>query len=203
MFASNAPYRRLWTMSWFSGPRTARLVTARDALPGSPQPRYHVADRHAVLGTSLSGPWPAGFDVLYLGMGCFWGAERRMWSLSGVHSTAVGYQGGWTPHPTYREVCTGQTAHAETVRVVYDSNHVTTERILAEFWENHDPTQGYRQGNDVGTQYRSVILWTHPEQEVSATDSRDRYSQALTSHGLGPITTEIAPASEWPFYLAE
>ncbi len=159
---------------------------------------------HVVLGTPIEGPWPAGSQVIHLAMGCFWGVERIFWREEGVVTTAAGYQGGWTPHPTYEQTCTGRTGHAETVRVVYDPQRTSAERLLKVFWENHDPTQGNRQGNDIGTAYRSAIYWTTPEQEQAAYATRDAFQRELTAHGHGPITTEIRPASEaGEFYLAE
>ncbi|GIU84151.1 MAG: peptide methionine sulfoxide reductase MsrA [Acidimicrobiales bacterium] len=160
-----------------------------------------VPDRHEVLDRPLKGPFPPGTCRLLLGMGCFWGAERRFWSLRGVWTTAVGYAGGFTPNPTYEEVCTGLTGHAEVVLVVYEPQTLPHEEVLAVFWEGHDPTQGMRQGNDVGTQYRSVILWTDQTQREVAERSRDVYQSLLRRAGLGAITTEIRQAG--PFYYAE
>jgi peptide-methionine (S)-S-oxide reductase len=158
---------------------------------------------HTVLGTSLSGPWPDNPEVIYLGMGCFWGAEKKFWRLSGVVGTSVGYMGGFTPHPTYEEVCTGRTGHTETVMVAYDLNLLSTYDVLKVFWENHDPTQGFAQGNDVGTQYRSALYWTTEQQHEVADATRDAYNDALAARGFDPITTEIAPAADRPYYLAE
>ena len=160
-----------------------------------------VPARHAVLGTPLEPPFPDGFERAEFGMGCFWGAERVFWRVSGVHTTAVGYAGGFTPNPTYRDVCSGRTNHAEVVRVVFDPKATSYEELLRLFWENHDPTQGMRQGNDVGTQYRSAILWTTEEQRAAAEASRDAYQRVLADAGYGQITTEIAAAG--PFYYAE
>ena len=157
--------------------------------------------RHPVLGTDLQGPWPDGHEVAVLGLGCFWGAERRFWTLEGVHVTAVGYAGGDTEGPNYREVCRGDTMHAEVVLVVYDPARLPYERILARFWESHDPTQGMRQGNDVGTQYRSAIYTTSGAQRDAALASRAAYQAALFAARLGTITTEIADAG--PFWYAE
>ena len=176
------------------------MVTPAEALPGRSS-EMPVAERHTVLGTPLRGPWPGGYQVAYFGMGCFWGAERLFWQVPGVYSTAAGYQGGYTPNPTYEEVCTGRTGHAEVVQVVYDPAAVQYADLLKVFWENHDPTQGMRQGNDIGTQYRSVIYTTTPEQFAEATASRDAFAPAVQAAGMGPITTEIAPAG--PFYYAE
>jgi len=177
------------------------LPTPDQALPGRDRPLGTLPERHAVLGNPLSGPIPDGFAEAYFGMGCFWGAERRFWQVAGVWTTAVGYQGGTTPNPTYEETCTGLTGHTEAVRVVYDPSVVSYVDLLKIFWETHDPTQGYRQGNDVGTQYRSTLYWTTEEQRVEAEDSRDRYQRALTAAGLGSITTEISAPP--PFYYAE
>jgi peptide-methionine (S)-S-oxide reductase len=171
-----------------------------DALPGRDQ-QIPVPSSHEILGHPLLPPFPEGIEYLYLGLGCFWGAERIFWQTPGVWTTAVGYAGGSTPNPTYREVCTGQTGHAEVVLVAYDSRQVTTEEILRRFWEGHDPTQGMRQGNDMGTQYRSAIYWRTPEQRDAALASRDAYQAALSAAGRGSITTEIAEAG--PFYPAE
>ena len=160
-----------------------------------------VADRHYVNDRPLKGPYPEGSEVIYFGLGCFWGAERLFWKLPGVHVTAVGYQGGHTPNPTYEEVCTGRTGHTEAVKVVFDPKQISLEEVLGTFWEEHDPTQGMRQGNDVGTQYRSAIYTTTLEQAAAVEKSRKMYQDALAARGLGKITTEIAPAK--PFYYAE
>jgi peptide-methionine (S)-S-oxide reductase len=160
-----------------------------------------VPARHFVLDTPLEPPYPSGMEVAYFALGCFWGAERRFWQVDGVFSTASGYQGGYTPNPTYEEVCSGRTGHAEVVKVVFDPARVSYRDLLKVFWEAHDPTQGMRQGNDVGTQYRSAIYATSPEQRAAADASRDRYERALDAAGLGRITTEIADAG--PFYYAE
>ena len=180
------------------------MVTREEALPGRHTRPYAVAPDHVVLGTPLEGPWPDGAQVLYLAMGCFWGVERIFWKLPGVVVTAVGYTGGYTLNPTYEETCTGLTGHAETVRVVYDPAVTSAEALLAVFWENHDPTQGNRQGNDVGTAYRSAIFWTTPEQEAAALATRDAFQKVLRDNGFGAITTEIRAAAEaGEFYLAE
>jgi peptide-methionine (S)-S-oxide reductase len=171
------------------------------ALPGRPEPAFTIPERHAVLGTPIAGPVPQGMAEAFFGMGCFWGAERRFWQLPGVYSTAVGYQGGSTPHPTYDETCTGLTGHTEAVRVVYDPAVIPYDDLLRVFWETHDPTQGFRQGNDRGTQYRSALYWTSDEQRVAAEASRERYQGALSAAGLGAITTELLPAPT--FYYAE
>jgi peptide-methionine (S)-S-oxide reductase len=160
-----------------------------------------VPERHEVLGTPLRGPWPAGSELAVFGMGCFWGAERLFWKLPGVYSTAVGYAGGITPNATYEEVCTGRTGHAEVVQVVFDPATIPYQRLLKVFWENHDPTQGMRQGNDVGTQYRSAIYPTTDEQLAAAQASRDGFAPVATAAGYGEITTEIGKLDQ--FYYAE
>jgi peptide-methionine (S)-S-oxide reductase len=177
-----------------------RMPTPEQAPPGRSQ-RLRVAAAHFVNGHPLEPPFPAGMQLALFGMGCFWGAERKFWQTPGVYSTAVGYAGGFTPNPTYAEVCSGYTAHAEVVRVVFDPAGVRYEHLLAIFWESHDPTQGMRQGNDVGTQYRSAIYYYDDEQRVAAQRSRDAYQQRLSAAGYGEITTEIVPAPE--FYYAE
>jgi len=176
------------------------LPTAADALPGreSPMP---VVEPHVVLGTPIVPPFPEGTERAIFGMGCFWGAERLFWQLPGVYTTAVGYSGGITPNPTYEEACSGLTGHTEAVLVVFRPEQVSYDEILRVFWEGHDPTQGMRQGNDVGTQYRSAIYWTSDDQRAGAEASRDRYAAALTQAGHGAITTEIAEAGQ--FYYAE
>ena len=176
------------------------IPSPEDAAPGRAEP-IPTADTHFVSGAALKGPYPAGAQIADLGLGCFWGAERAFWSLPGVFVTAVGYQGGRTPNPTYEEVCSGHTGHAEVVRVVFDPAVISFERVLKAFWESHDPTQGMRQGNDVGTQYRSAIYTHSDEQAATATRSRDEYDAVLSQSGYGAITTEIAPAG--PFYFAE
>ncbi len=176
------------------------LPTPDKAAPGRAL-EMPVADTHVVLGTPMKGPWPTGYEVVVFGMGCFWGAERIFWRIPGVHSTSVGYAGGFTTNPTYEEACSGTTGHAEVVQVVYDPAKVSYETLLKAFWENHDPTQGMRQGNDVGTQYRSAIYTTTPEQRAAAEASRDAFQPRLTERGYGEITTEIADAG--PFYYAE
>jgi peptide-methionine (S)-S-oxide reductase len=176
------------------------MVDASSALPGRDQ-ELHVADRHVVLGTPLKPPFPEGFEQLVVGMGCFWGAERIFWETPGVYTTAVGYAGGFTPNPTYEEVCSGRTGHSEVVLVVFDPAKVSDDEILRVFWENHDPTQGMRQGNDVGTQYRSAIYWTTERQRELAEASRAQYSERLRAAGYPAVTTEIAEAG--PFYYAE
>ncbi|MEV8511264.1 peptide-methionine (S)-S-oxide reductase MsrA [Dactylosporangium sp. NPDC051484] len=176
------------------------LPTAESAIPGR-DTEMHVAAKHTVLGTPLRGPWPAGLEVAYFGMGCFWGAERIFWRIPGVYSTAVGYQGGFTKNPTYEETCSGQTGHTEAVLVVYDPAKVSYEQLLKAFWENHDPTQGMRQGNDIGTQYRSAVYTTTPAQAAAAAAAREAFAPVVRAAGRGEITTEIAPAG--PFYYAE
>lgn len=158
---------------------------------------------HLVLGTSLTGPWPEGTAVIDLAMGCFWGAEEIYWRLPGVVSTSVGYMGGYTPNPTYEEVCSGRTGHTETVRVAYDPAVLPTYDVLKAFWENHDPTQGYRQGNDMGTQYRSAVFTTSPEQAVLVARTRDAYARVIADRGYPQITTQVASAADFPYYLAE
>jgi peptide-methionine (S)-S-oxide reductase len=177
-----------------------RLVGPEEALPGRETP-LPVPAAHAVLGTPLTPPFPEGHERLVVGMGCFWGAERIFWQLPGVHTTAVGYAGGHTPNPTYEEVCSARTGHTEVVLVVHDPARLPLEELLRAFWEGHDPTQGMRQGNDVGTQYRSALLWTTDEQRVVAESTRDAYAARLRAAGYGPVTTELAPAG--PFYYAE
>jgi peptide-methionine (S)-S-oxide reductase len=176
------------------------MVDSDGALPGRDQP-MPVADRHAVLGTPLRGPFPEGLEQAVVAMGCFWGAERVFWQAPGVYTTAAGYSGGFTPNPTYEEVCSGRTGHAEAVLVVFDPSKTSYEEILRLFWENHDPTQGMRQGNDVGTQYRSAIYWMGDAQRAVAERSRDAYAERLRAAGYPGITTEVAPAG--PFYHAE
>jgi peptide-methionine (S)-S-oxide reductase len=171
-----------------------------EALPGR-NDKMPIPDVHFVNGARLSPPWPDGLEVADFALGCFWGAERKFWQQPGVYSTAVGYQGGFTPNPTYREVCTGGTGHAEVVRVVFDPKRITYDQLLRVFWENHDPTQGMRQGNDTGTQYRSAIYTHSPEQRRAAEGSREMYEKQLREAGYGAITTEIADAPD--FYYAE
>ncbi len=180
--------------------RKSEMVSAEEALPGRSIP-LPVPARHFVSGAPLQPPCPPGFEEAYFALGCFWGAERLFWKLPGVYSTAVGYQGGYTPNPTYEEVCTGRTGHAEVVRVVFDPRQVSYEQLLTAFWEAHDPTQGMRQGNDVGTQYRSALYVTGPAQRAAAEASKRAYQQRLSAAGYGTITTEIRDAP--PFYFAE
>lgn len=180
--------------------REPHLVGAADALPGRDEP-MPVADAHHVTGRRITPPWPEGAKTVLFGMGCFWGAERVFWQIPGVVTTAVGYAGGHTPNPTYREVCSGRTDHAEVVLVVYDPDQVGFGELLRAFWENHDPTQGMRQGNDVGTQYRSAVYATDEEQSSAAAASRDAYQRVLADSGHGAITTEIRTGVE--FFYAE
>lgn len=180
--------------------RKSTMPSRQEALPGRAE-RMRVPAAHFVNGNRLEPPFPAGTELAMFGMGCFWGAERIFWQRQGVYSTAVGYAGGFTPNPTYEEVCSGVTAHAEVVRVVFDPTVVSYESLLRLFWENHDPTQGMRQGNDVGSQYRSAIYCYSPDQRVAAEASSRGYQQALNQAGLGRITTEIPDAPE--FYNAE
>ncbi|RMG43683.1 MAG: peptide-methionine (S)-S-oxide reductase MsrA [Acidobacteria bacterium] len=179
--------------------RKLRLPTPEEALPGREDP-MPVPERHAVLGTPLEGPFE-GCERAMFGMGCFWGAERRFWTAPGVRSTAVGFAGGYTPNPTYEEVCTGLTGHAEVVRVIYDPAEISYRELLRIFWEGHDPTQGMRQGSDIGTQYRSVIFFFDDTQRAEAERSRELYQARLRECGYGAITTEILPAPR--FYFAE
>jgi peptide-methionine (S)-S-oxide reductase len=176
------------------------MVDPERALRGRDR-EMPVAERHAVLGTPLRPPFPEGFEQVIVGMGCFWGAERVFWQAPGVYTTAVGYAGGFTPNPTYEEVCSGRTGHTEAVLVVFDPAKVSYRALLGEFFESHDPTQGMRQGNDVGTQYRSAIYVGSSEQEAAANEVRDAFQERLDTAGLGPITTEIT--AEGPFYYAE
>ncbi|MDN5798193.1 MAG: peptide-methionine (S)-S-oxide reductase MsrA [Intrasporangium sp.] len=180
------------------------MPTREQALPGRAERLYSIAPTHVVLGSPIEGPWPDGSEVMYVAMGCFWGTERIFWRQPGVIATAAGYMGGHTPNPTYEEVCTGLTGHAETVRVVYDPQQTSPELLLKQFWENHDPTTANRQGNDVGTGYRSAIYWTTPDQERAAAATREAFQQVLHEHGHGEITTEIRSAQDaGPFYVAE
>ena len=184
----------------FVDPRKLTIPTAAEALPGRDTP-MPVSGAHAALGSPLVPPWPAGSAVAMFGMGCFWGAERKFWQVPGVISTQVGYAAGHTKNPTYREVCSGRTGHNEVVRVVFDPARVSYESLLKVFWESHDPTQGMRQGNDVGTQYRSGVYVFDDAQRASAERSREAYQERLREKGFGAITTEVIPAP--PFYYAE
>ncbi len=176
-------------------PGSDKALAGRDSRP------YQVPERHTVLGTPLEGDGPDGFEVAVVGLGCFWGEEKTFWQLPGVWSTSVGYAGGATPHPTYEEVCSGRTGHAEVVRIVFDPSKLSYDDLLTTFWESHDPTQGMRQGNDIGTQYRSVILTTSDEQQTQAEASRDVYQRALTARGYGEIKTSILALES--YYYAE
>jgi peptide-methionine (S)-S-oxide reductase len=187
-------------MALFSGSTSLRLPRPDQALPGHDTP-MPVPDAHFVNGHPLAPPFPAGIETAVFGMGCFWGAERKFWQAPGVYSTAVGYAGGYTPNATYKEVCSGMTGHTEVVLVAFDPQVTAYDEMLKIFWENHDPTQGMRQGNDVGTQYRSAIYTTSPEQQRAAAASRAAFQDRLTASGFGRITTEIAEAPE--FYYAE
>jgi len=186
-------------MHFFSRHKT-EMIDAADALPGRDQ-AIPVPERHDVLGTPLTPPFPEGLETAVFGLGCFWGAERVFWQAPGVYSTAVGYAGGYTPNPTYNEVCGARTGHAEVVLVVFDPKQTSYEALLKRFWENHDPTQGMRQGNDVGTQYRSAIYTTSDAQREAADASRAAFQDALGARRYGEITTEIAPLDR--FYYAE
>jgi peptide-methionine (S)-S-oxide reductase len=182
------------------GTNKTRMVAPEQALRGRSE-QMRVPAAHEVLGTSLLPPYPEGSEIADFGFGCFWGAEKKFWLIPGVITTAVGYEGGFTPNPTYEEVCSGNTGHTEAVRVVFDPNAVSYRDLLKVFWESHDPTQGMRQGNDRGTQYRSAIFYHSPEQKAAAEDSANAYQEQLTRAGHGHITTEIVQAAE--FYFAE
>jgi len=184
----------------FTNPFKSRLPTADEALVGRNTPVWQGAP-HCVLGTATMPPFPDGLEQIVIGMGCFWGAERLFWKLDGVYSTAVGYAGGLTPNPSYEEVCSGRTGHSEVVLVVFDPEKLALNKLLQTFWQEHDPTQGFRQGNDMGTQYRSVIYHTSAKQEEIVAASRKAYGSALASAGFGRITTEIAPLDA--FFYAE
>jgi peptide-methionine (S)-S-oxide reductase len=177
------------------------MVTPDAALPGRTDQTMPVPERHFVLGTPLTPPWPDGMQTAVFGMGCFWGAERKFWQAPGVWSTSVGYAGGYTPNATYEEACSGRTGHAEVVLVVFDPQQVSYEQLLQVFWENHDPTQGMRQGNDVGTQYRSAVYTTDPSQQATVDATLATYQRRLSQAGYGTITTEVKPLDE--YYYAE
>ncbi|WP_415948009.1 peptide-methionine (S)-S-oxide reductase MsrA [Streptomyces sp. KLOTTS4A1] len=183
--------------------RIPQLPTPEEALRGRPDPAHTVPEKHTVLGNPLLGPYPDGLEVADFALGCFWGAERKFWQTPGVWTTLVGYQGGYTPNPTYDEVCSGRTGHTEAVRVVFDPSVVSYTDLLKLFWESHNPTQGFRQGNDVGTQYRSALHTHSAAQAEAAESSREAYQKVLTDRGYGSITTEILPANDRPFYPAE
>jgi len=187
-------------MGLFTPRKKLTMPAPEEALPGRSEP-IPTAERHFVNGKPLKGPYPDGIETIVFGMGCFWGAERLFWKIPGVYVTAVGYAAGHTPNPTYEEVCSGMTGHNEVVLVAYDPQQVSLNKLLKVFWESHDPTQVMRQGNDVGTQYRSGIYTTTPEQTETAEASREAYADALKARGLGPVATEIAPAAA--FYFAE
>ena len=183
------------------GRKEAVLIGPDQALPGRTDQTMPVPEAHFELGVPLTGPWPENVQTLVVGMGCFWGAERKYWQAPGVYSTAVGYAGGYTPNPSYEEVCSGFTAHTEVVLVAFDATSTTLEQMLQVFWENHDPTQGLRQGNDIGSQYRSAIYFANDAQRTAAETTRDAYQSRLSAAGYGTITTEIAPLGD--FYYAE
>jgi peptide-methionine (S)-S-oxide reductase len=185
---------------WFLNSKPDIIPSPADALPGRSDPIV-APGTHTILGTPLAGPWPDGTKTAVFGLGCFWGAEKAFWQLPGVVATAVGYAGGSTPNPTYNETCSGKTGHAEVVLVAYDPARISYEQLLKAFWEHHDPTQRMRQGNDVGTQYRSIILTSDDAQQAAAEASRDAYQANLSAARFGTITTEIVPAG--PFYYAE
>jgi len=188
-------------MRFFSRPDPS-MVDAASALPGRER-TMDVPALHEVLGTPLKPPFPEGFEQAVFGMGCFWGEEKVFWEAPGVYTTAVGYAGGFTPNPTYEEVCSGRTGHTEAVLAVFDPTVTSYEKMLKLFWEGHDPTQGLRQGNDVGSQYRSAIYWRDEAQRTAAEASRDAYQEVLSAAGHGTITTEVEPLDSHPFYYAE
>lgn len=181
--------------------KQVEMVDVNEALPGRVDQVMPVPEQHFVSGAPLVGPWPEGYQQIVVGMGCFWGAERLFWQTPGVFSTFVGYAGGYTPNPTYEEVCSGRTGHTEVVGIVFDPAVISLEQVLRIFWEGHDPTQGMRQGNDIGTQYRSAIYVDGDQQQAIAEATRDRYSECVAAAGFGEITTEIAPLTS--FYYAE
>ena len=187
----------------YSGHMSKSMVPPDRALPGRAEAWFAIPEQHAVLGSSLEGPWAAGTVRIYLAMGCFWGAEEIYWRLPGVVSTSVGYMGGYSGHPSYEEVCSGMTGHTETASVTYDPAVISDYEILKVFWENHDPTQGYRQGNDIGTQYRSAIFYTTPEQKALAELTRDAYNVVIAERGYPEITTTIRDAADFTYYFAE
>jgi peptide-methionine (S)-S-oxide reductase len=187
-----------------AGGAKSKMVAPEDALPGRDQPPFEIPYRHEVLGTPIRPPFPAGLETAVFGLGCFWGAERLFWTIDGVYSTAAGYAGGYTKNPTYEEVCSGKTGHTEAVLIVYDPAKVSYEDLLRVFFEAHDPTQGMRQGNDIGTQYRSAIYTTSAEQTRIATMTRDAYNAELRGKGYNEVTTELAPLGDaGNFYYAE
>ena len=182
---------------------TDRLPSPGEALPGRSEPMFSVPETHPVLGTRLLGPYPEGFETAEFALGCFWGAERRFWRTPGVWTTLVGFQGGSTAHPISEEVASGRTGHAETVRAVFDPSKISYGALLKLFWESHDPTQGFRQGNDVGTYCRSLVFHHSPAQKAAAEESRDAYQRLLTEARYGAVTTEIVAGRDFPFYPAE
>jgi peptide-methionine (S)-S-oxide reductase len=192
---------RLGKLMTMLNPGKTQMPAPEDALPGRSEPAFSIPDVHAVLGTPLQPPFPEGIETAYFALGCFWGAERLFWELDGVYTTAVGYQGGTTPNPTYGEVCSTKTGHAEAVLVAFDPAKISYADLLKVFFEEHDPTQGMRQGNDVGTQYRSAIYFADDAQKATAEIARDAYDEQLRAAGREPITTEVEPAG--PFYYAE
>ena len=181
------------------GRKNPEMISAANALPGRTDQTMPVPEKHFVKDAPLVGPWPEQMKTLVVGMGCFWGAERIFWQTPGVYSTSVGYAGGYTPNPTYEEVCSGLTGHTEVLMAVYDSWNMSVMDLLRVFWESHNPTQGMRQGNDMGTQYRSAIYYADEDQRIAAEESRDAYQELLTNAGFGEITTEIAPLTDY-FY---
>ena len=187
-------------MGFFSSDKST-LPDVDSALKGRPARPFSVGTRHLVLGNPIEAEPPVGFEVAVFGLGCFWGEEKTFWEIDGVWSTSVGYAGGITPNPSYEEVCTGRTGHAEVVRIIFDPSVVSYQDLLQVFWENHDPTQGMRQGNDRGSQYRSIILTTSPQQQAEAEASREHYQQQMTAAGYGQITTSIQPLEA--YYYAE
>jgi peptide-methionine (S)-S-oxide reductase len=199
--AKEIAMNRLGKLMTMLNPEKTQMPSSEEALPGRGEPAFDVSERHAVLGTPLLPPFPEGIEIAYFALGCFWGAERLFWGLDGVYTTAVGYMNGITPNPTYEEVCSGKTGHAEAVLVAFDPAKVTYARLLEVFFEEHDPTQGMRQGNDVGTQYRSGIYFVNDAQKETAEMARRTYDEALRAAGREPITTEVEPAG--PFYYAE
>jgi peptide-methionine (S)-S-oxide reductase len=192
---------RLGKLMTMLNPEKARMVEPEEALPGRSEPAFEIPEAHAVLGTPIQPPFPAGTEVAYFALGCFWGAERLFWGRDGVYTTAVGYQNGTTPNPTYEEVCSGRTGHAEAVLVAFDPGRIAYADLLKVFFEEHDPTQGMRQGNDVGTQYRSGIYYANDAQKKTAEMAHDAYDADLRAAGKEPITTEVEPAGT--FYYAE
>jgi peptide-methionine (S)-S-oxide reductase len=195
------PMRERYRVDVLFNRKKASMPAPEQTLPGRSEPAFEVPERHAVLDAPLKPPFQEGIETAYFALGCFWGAERLFWTLDGVYTTAVGYMNGTTPNPTYEEVCSGMTGHAEAVLVAFDPERIAYARLLEVFFEEHDPTQGMRQGNDVGTQYRSGIYFTNDAQKATAEMARDAYDEALHAAGHEPITTEVEPAG--PFYYAE